>query len=215
MSFRCLRYESFDDLASPRGLAAEPGRIAFEFDADAQEAIERARLQGLETGRAEGFEAGRQAALRDEAARLNQILPEVLAVLRQAAGEVQSVRIACERDALALVRTVLHQALPNLSEHALAREIAGFVADLIARAPAPALEVRTAATTRELLRRLLQPVPDGVRLLADQDLPEGKAVCCWASGDAWFDAKGLQEQILSILDRCADAESSPLSQKEG
>jgi len=202
--FRTLRYPSFDqdDPAMAAGQAAEITLTAAR--ADGRDALEFARREGFEAGHAEGMAAGRADAARAAEAQLASALPEALAVLGAAAAEVQAVKQACERDAYLLVRAVVRQLLPTLADQALGHEIAALVREVIQHAPAPTIEVRTAAGTRAAIERLSDPTPAGIAFTTDPSLPEGSVACRWTDGAARFDGHRIKESVLAILDRRLD-----------
>ncbi|MGH6945502.1 MAG: hypothetical protein ACREH6_14965 [Geminicoccaceae bacterium] len=202
MTFRGFRYQSFDQtgpvgMRSMHRLASSSG----VFEEEKREAIEAARCEGFAAGREEGIAAGREAALAQAEMQLASALPNALATLQSAVGDVKAIKEQCEHEALSLVRAALRQVLPILADKAFSHEVAALVSRVIANAPSPVVEIRSASHTREVVERLCGPVPADIRLVTDSALPEGGVVCAWSSGSARFDANALREAVLSILDR--------------
>jgi flagellar biosynthesis/type III secretory pathway protein FliH len=201
MSARSFLYENFDQAhlaigainGSHEGVAEEPG---------ARLEPETARRESFEAGRAQGVVEGRCAALEEAEARLAHDLPTLLADLGGAAETLDGVKRACERDALRLTEAALRQILPIMAERGLGREAAALVASVIANVPTPVIEVRAASRTREVIERHCDPLPSGVTLATDPELPEGGVRCAWAHGQARFDGAAVTEATLTILDRC-------------
>lgn len=206
MSFRSFLYEDFD--------RASDGPVAGATDGSAgastacgdglRRESEIVRREGFEAGRTHGFAQGRQAALEEAEARLARDLPDLLANLGGVVAEMGRVKLAYERDASLLASAALRQMLPIVAERGLGQEAAALVAKVVADAPAPAIEVRANARTGEAIERWCGPLPSGVRLIIEGNVPDGGVRCDWAVGQAHFEGAAMTEAVLAILDRCID-----------
>ncbi len=216
MSFRSLLYENFDDAShvSLGGAIGEPQGAAAQRPPRPRTELEMARHESFAAGRNQGFAEGRRAALEDADVRLAHDLPALLVNLGGAAAAMEQVRRDCARDALRLTRAALRQMLPIVAERGLAEEAAALVADVIAKVPAPVIEVRAAPRTRETIERRCGPLPPGVTVATDPELAEGGVRCAWADGQARFDGATIAASVLAILDRCLDRsdQGQPLPQ---
>jgi hypothetical protein len=206
MSFRSFLYENFDQAAraSIGGLINGPEGAPSERDPRPRTEMEIARLESFEAGRSQGFAEGRRAALEEAEVRLARDLPDLFVDLGGAAVAVGRVKRDCERDALRLTDAAVRQMLPIIAERGLGQEAAALVAEVIANLPAPVIEVRAAHRTREAIERHCGPLPPGVTLATDPELPEGSVRCAWAKGQVSFDGAKVTEAVLTILDRCLD-----------
>jgi hypothetical protein len=206
VSFRSFLYQDFDrapDGAIGNAIDRAPD-IAPAAAARPYREIDIVRREGFEAGRTRGFAEGRQAALETAEVRLARDLPEFLVNLGGAAAEIERARLACERDALLLAAAALRQMLPIVAERGLGCEAAALVAEVVAHAPAPGIEVRAAPRTRDTIERRCGRLPSGVTLVTAPEMPEGGVHCVWASGQARFDGAAIAEAVRAILDRCLD-----------
>lgn len=209
MSFRSFLYENFD-AASHASIGGTVARLEGGLpprDPRPRTEIEIARRESFASGRTQGFAEGRRAALEEAEVRLARDLPELLVDLGGAAAAMEQVRRACERDALRLADAVLRQVLPTVAERGLAQEAAALVAEVVAKVPAPAIEVRASPRAREAIERRCSRLPSGVMLVTDPELPDGGVRCGWAHGQARFDGASVAEATLRILDRCLDRDA--------
>jgi BMFP domain-containing protein YqiC len=206
VSFRSFLYEDFDRAAHASMPDAVNGAAATPRDREDRQfrEIDIVRREGFEAGRAQGLAEGRRAALAEAEVRLAHDLPDLIANLGGAAAEIARVKLACERDAALLAATALRQMLPIVAERGLGQEAAALVAEVLANAPAPAIEVRAPARIREAIERRCAPLPSGVTLVVDADVPDGGVRCAWTNGGARFDGAAMTEAILAILDRCLE-----------
>lgn len=207
MSFRSFLYEDFDraSVGPVAGSAELPACASAACGDGLRRESEIVRREGFEAGRTHGFAQGRQAALEEAEARLARYLPDLLVNLGGAVAEMSRVKLAYERDASLLASAALRQMLPIVAERGLGQEAAALVAKVVADVPAPAIEVRTNARTREAIERWCGQLPSGVRLIVDGTVPEGSVRCDWADGQAHFEGAAMTEAVLAILDRCIDA----------
>jgi hypothetical protein len=204
VSFRSFLYQDFDrapDGSIGSGLNGGAGALPDDAARPYRE-LDMVRREGFEAGRAHGFAEGRQAAFEEAEVRLAHDLPELLASLGNAAGEMARAKAACERDALLLGGAALRQILPIVAERGLEREAAALVVEVIANAPAPAIEVRAAPRTRDAIERRCPMLPPGVTLITAPEVPEGGVRCVWANGEARYDGAGVTRAVLAIIDRC-------------
>jgi hypothetical protein len=219
MSFRSFLYENFD-VATHASIGGAIGSLEgalSEREPRPRTEMELARRESFDAGRSQGFAEGRRAALEEAELRLARDLPDLLANLGGAAAAMDSVKRACERDALRLTHAALRQMLPILAEHGLGQEAAALVAEVIANVQAPVIEVRASRRTREAIERRCNQLPSGVTLTTDPELPEGSVQCAWASGQARFDGAAVTEAVLAVLDRCLDRidhDPAPLPQED-
>jgi flagellar biosynthesis/type III secretory pathway protein FliH len=211
VSFRAFLYEDFDRVApaSMPDAVSGPAAAAPEREDRRFREIDIVRREGFEVGRAQGLAEGRRAALAEAEVRLAQDLPHLIASLGGAAAEITRVKLACERDAALLAATALRQMLPIVAERGLGQEAAALVAEVLANAPAPAIEVRAPARMHETIERRCAPLPPGVTLVVDADMPDGGVRCAWANGRARFDGAAVTKAILAILDRCLEGGDPP------
>jgi hypothetical protein len=206
VSFRSFLYQDFDRAPDGSiGSGADSGTDALpEDDARPYREIDIVRREGFEAGRVRGLAEGRQASLEEAEIQLAHDLPELLVNLGGAAAEMARAKLACERDALLLAGAALRQMLPIVAERGLEREAAALVAEVIANAPAPGIEVRAAPRTREAIERRCDALPSGITLVTAPEMPEGGVRCVWANGQARFDGAAVTEAVLAIIDRCLD-----------
>jgi flagellar biosynthesis/type III secretory pathway protein FliH len=200
VSFRSYRYECLGE-----GGATRAARGAAFLDEDfgaLHEARETLRRSEFEAGHAQGLEEGRKSALRAAEVALAERLPAALAQLGDAVAELRSAKRKSEQDALLLVRAILRQLLPKLADRVLSLELATQVADVIASAQTPTIEVRCSERTRDVVRRLCGPLPAGVELMADPAIAEASLACVWADGSAHFNAQAVTDAISAIIERC-------------
>jgi hypothetical protein len=206
MSFRSFLYENFD-AASRASIGGSIGRlesVPSEYDPRPRTEIEIARRESFDAGRTQGLAEGRRAALEEAEVRLARDLTELLVGLGGAAAAMDRVKRACERDALRLTDAALRRILPIIADRGLGQEAAALVAEVIGNVSAPVIEIRAAQRTCAAIERRCGPLPSGVRLAADPELPEGGVRCAWANGQAHFDGAAVTEAVLAILDRCLD-----------
>jgi flagellar biosynthesis/type III secretory pathway protein FliH len=213
MSLRSFFYENFDEAlqASIGGSIGDPEAALPEREPRPRTELEIARRESFDAGRTQGFAEGRRAALEEAGVRLARDLPELLVNLGGAAAAMDAAKRTCERDALRLADAVLRQMLPILGERGLDQEAAALVARVITNVPAPAIEVRACQRTRDTIEQRCGPLPSGVTLTTDPDLPEGGVRCVWAHGEARFDGAAVREAALAILDRCLDRADQDLA----
>jgi flagellar biosynthesis/type III secretory pathway protein FliH len=206
MSLRSFLYENFDAAshASVEGPISRPEGALSAHELRPRTELEIARREGFDAGRTQGFAEGRQTALEEAEVQLARDLPDFLVNLGGAAAAMDGVKRACERDASRLTEAALRQMLPIVAGRALAQEAAALVAEVVANAPAPVIEVRAAHHTRAAIDRRCRQLPPGVEIVTDPELPEGSVRCAWASGQARFDGTAVTEAVLTILDRCLD-----------
>jgi hypothetical protein len=206
MSFRSFLYENFDQAshASIGGGVSSPAGALSEHDRRLHTEMEVVRRESFDAGRIQGFAEGRCAALEEAEVRLARDLPDLLVNLGGAAAAMDGVKRVCERDALRLTDAVLRQMLPIMAERGLGHEAAALVAEVIANAPAPVIEIRASHRTRRSIERRCGPLPSGVTFATDPELPEGGVRCAWANGQARFDGVAVTEAVLRILNRCLD-----------
>ena len=211
MSFRSFLYENFDEAShvSIGGAIAEPQGASAQRQPRPRTELEMARHESFDAGRNQGFAEGRRAALEEADVQLARDLPALLGDLGGAAAAMEQVRRDSARDALRLTRAALRQMLPIVGERGLAQEAAALVADVIAKVPAPVIEVRAAPRTRATIERHCGPLPPGVTVATDPELAEGGVRCAWASGQARFDGAAIAGTVLAILDRCLDRSDQP------
>jgi chorismate mutase len=195
VSFRSYRYECLDGdgAMSPR----EGAGGAFPSDglADLRESRETARRSDFEAGHARGLEEGREAELLER-------LPAALTQLGSTVADLRSAKRTSEQDALRLVRAILRQLMPKLADRILSLELATQVADIVAAAQAPTIEIRCSERSREVIRRLCAPLPAGVELIADPAVADATLACVWADGSAHFSAQAVTEAVSAIIERC-------------
>jgi len=201
VSFRSYRYECLD---GGEAMAFREGAEGACLDAGLAEARETARGRDFEAGRARGFEEGREAALREAEAELLERLPAALAQLGSAAADLRLAKSRSEQDALRLVRAILRQLMPKLADRILSLELATQVADIVAGAQAPTIEIRCSERSRDVIRRLCGPLPAGVELIADPAVADATLACVWADGSAHFSAQAVTEAVSIIIERCLD-----------
>ena len=218
MSFRSFAYANFDAASHARIGGALGGAIGPERSSQPRPRTEAeiARREGFDAGRAQGLAEGRRAAVEEAEARLARDLPDLLVSLGSAAAAMDAVRRACERDALRLADAALRQMLPIIADRGLALEAAALVAELIANVPAPVIEIRASQRARAAIEQRCSPLPSGVTITTDPDLPEGGVRCAWTDGQARFDGAAVTEAVLAVLDRCLDRidqEPAPLPQE--
>jgi hypothetical protein len=211
VSFRAFLYEDFDRAAPASMPNAASGSAAAPPEREDRpfREIDIVRREGFEAGRAQGLAEGRRAALAEAEVRLAQDLPHLIANLGGAAAEIAKVKLACKRDAALLAATALRQMLPIVAERGLGQEAAALVAEVLANAPAPAIEVRAPARMHEAIERRCAPLPSGVTPVVDADVPDGGVRCAWANGLARFDGAAMTEAVLAILDRCLEGSDPP------
>ena len=212
MSFRTFLYENFD-LASHGSIARAINGSADplpEREARPFREVDIVRREGFEAGRTQGFAEGRQAALHEAEVQLSRDLPDLLADLGGAAAELARAKRACERDASLLAGAALRQILPIVAERGLRQEAAALVAEVVANAPAPEIEVTASPRTRATIEQRCGRLPSGVVLVTDAHVPEGGVRCRWTNGEARFDGAAVTQAVLAILDRCLrDADQAP------
>jgi hypothetical protein len=206
MSFRSFLYENFDQLSHAR-IEGSLGKAEGAFsdrDPRPRTEMEIVRREGFEVGRTHGFAEGRQAALAEAEVRLARELPDLLVSLGGAAAVMDSVKRACERDALRLTDAALRQVLPIMAGRELGEEAAALVAQVVANVPAPVIEVRAAPRTHAAIERHCGRLPTGVTLVVDAELPEGGVRCVWANGHARFDGAAATDAVLTTLGEYLD-----------
>jgi len=212
VSFRTFLYENFD-LASHGSIARAINGSADplpEREARPFREVDIVRREGFEAGRTQGFAEGRQAALHEAEVQLSRDLPDLLADLGGAAAELARAKRACERDASLLAGAALRQILPIVAERGLRQEAAALVAEVVANAPAPEIEVAASPRTRATIEQRCGRLPSGVVLVTDAHVPEGGVRCRWTNGEARFDGAAVTQAVLAILDRCLrDADQAP------
>lgn len=202
MSSRCLLYENFDQAAHVAIGSISSSQEVVPEESGGRIEPEIARRESFEAGRVQGVVEGRCAALEEAEVRLAHDLPRLLVNLGGAAEALDGVRRVSERDALRLTEAALRQILPIMADRGLGQEAAALVASVIANVPTPVIEVRATSGTREVIERHCDPLPSGVTLATDPEMPEGGVRCAWAHGQARFDGAAVTEATLAILDRC-------------
>jgi hypothetical protein len=202
VSFRSYRYECLDGDGAMSSREGADGAFLDEGLAERREARVTARRSDFEAGHARGLEEGREAARREAEAELLERLPAALAQLGSAVADLRSATRRSEEDALRLVRAILRQLMPKLADRILSLELATQVADIVAGAQAPTIEIRCSGRSREVIRRLCGPMPAGVELIADPAVADATLACVWADGSAHFSAQAVTEAVSAIIDRC-------------
>ena len=211
MSFRTFLYQDFD-LASHASIAGAINGSAGalpEHETRPYREVDIVRREGFEAGRTQGMAEGRDAALQEAEVQLARDLPALLADLGGAAADLARAKRACERDAALLAGAALRQILPIVAERGLRQEAAALVAQVVANVPAPEIEVRASPRTRATIERRCGPLPSGVALVDDADIPEGGVRCRWTNGEARLDGAAVTQAVLAILDRCLRDDQVP------
>jgi len=178
-------------------------------------AVEAARQEGLAQGRAQGLEEGRaemRAALEARRAdALEQLLPEIAALVADRAAYRQGL----EAEMVAYVRDVSERVLPEIV-HALGRRrLDAEIARIVRRAVgSPTLEIRlsplVADTFPDTFADILAAGGDhqgpAIRVVPDAALEPSEVRASWCNGRSRHSFPALCRSILALV---ADAASAP------
>ncbi len=166
----------------------------------------------LAAARAEGMAGGRSAALAEAAqsteARVADAIERLTRALKRLLDERARVEGEIERNAIALIRTVLQRAVPALSARDPMAELEAFVARTLGEAfDEPRIVLRVSDALFEPVKSRLPVLSQAAGysgklvLLADQALAAGDGRIEWADGGAERDMGQLLAELDNILAR--------------
>lgn len=172
----------------------------------------------LEAARAEAYAAGLQAGLAEAAAGAEARTADAIGALADAAARLLEVRRsaseAIERDALALVRTVLQKAVPALCRRDPLAEFEALVAQCLGELiDEPRLVLRVADQDFDAIEARIGPLvkqagfAGKLVLLADAALSAGDGRIEWADGGAERTLPRFMAELDTMLARTLSEES--------
>lgn len=194
-------------------LADEDGTTAARLAAE-----ERIRAQAHEAGRQRGFEEGftrgRGEGEASGHARAEQEFQAALAVHAQKGAAAAAValetllrqraeeRRVLDTDLRATLVAALGAVFPALLARAAGGEVAALLATALTERGTDSITLHAHPATLAAARQEGFPhgqMPDRVRLLPDETMPQGKAEARWANGGLLYDPAALMAQVLAIL----------------
>jgi flagellar assembly protein FliH len=180
----------------------------------------------LEAARAEGLSQGRTDALFEMAGLVETRAADALVALDRSVAALLDARAALARDtegqAIALVRAVLHKAVPALCRKDATAEIEALVARCLADAlNEPRIVLRVADALFDTMQGRIEPMIQAngysgkLILIADAALADGDGRVEWADGGAERDTRRFMAEIDAVLSRnLAAPPAPPLPPKE-
>jgi flagellar assembly protein FliH len=207
----------FDQPPAPRTAPAKPVEPVEPVEPTyTRSELDAARAAGIAEGRAaEAAEATRstEAVIVSTLAAISRDVAALIDMRAALAGELQ-------RDAVAVIRTVLQKAVPALCRKHPLVEIDALVADCLRESLAePRIVLRVAETAFDAVQRRLAGLaaaagyPGKLVLLADAALGPGDCRVEWADGGAERDLPRLLRDIDAALVRALDTPSTNLPEE--
>lgn len=183
-----------------------------ETHVEEEEAAPTFSEEELQAAKAEGFEQGKEEGIREAATATEQRILETLNTLSQQTQkifqEMDGVNTTATQNAMSIGASIVKKLFPHLNQRQATNEVEGLIQTTIQQViNEPEIRIRVNSGLYEAINERFLPIiskmghDNKMKLISDNEMPEGNCQIEWESGGASRDATSMWREIDDILQR--------------
>ena len=183
-----------------------------ETHVEEEEAAPTFSEEELQAAKAEGFEQGKEEGIREAAAATEQRVLETLNSLNQQTQkifqEMEDVNATAIQNAMSIGASIVKKLFPYLNQRQAMNEVEELIQTTIQQVISePEIRIRVNSGLYEAINERFLPIisnmghDNKMKLISDNEMPEGNCQIEWESGGASRDTTSMWQEIDDILQR--------------